>query len=144
MAAIAKSADSQDEQSEIQLITVTAQRSTEDIQEVAESVDSATARDIPCLGINNANGLNKISLAFNLPLSIEWAVRLRVIKLKNEGYYSDGTAAKIYGELSAYVTYLQRVRDRHSRIETRAVVIGRNTLAQCCPCASGSAIRRQF
>jgi hypothetical protein len=52
------------------LIPVAAQSSTENIQEVALAIDPTTTKDMARLRITNANELNKISPALNLPLSI--------------------------------------------------------------------------
>jgi iron complex outermembrane receptor protein len=63
---MAQSAESPEDESGIELITVTAQRSSENIQDVAVPIDAATAKDMARLGITNANGLNKISPALTV------------------------------------------------------------------------------
>ncbi|MBR9791484.1 MAG: TonB-dependent receptor [Gammaproteobacteria bacterium] len=64
--AMAQSTESTEDKSGIEQITVTAQRSSENIQSVAVPIDAATAKDMARLGITSAQGLNKISPALTV------------------------------------------------------------------------------
>ncbi|WP_083698035.1 TonB-dependent receptor [Shewanella sp. UCD-KL21] len=50
----------------IEQITVTAQRKTESLQDVAVPIDAATGEELARFGVTNANGLNKISPALTV------------------------------------------------------------------------------
>ncbi|MBB1431197.1 TonB-dependent receptor [Pseudoalteromonas sp. SG43-4] len=50
----------------IELITVTALRKTESLQDVAVPIDAATGKELSRIGVTDATGLNKISPALNV------------------------------------------------------------------------------
>ncbi len=64
--AMAQTTETPEDNLGIEQITVTAQRSSENIQSVAVPIDAATAKDMSRLGITNASGLNKISPALTV------------------------------------------------------------------------------
>lgn len=62
----AQEAVTQHDDSGIELITVTAQRTAENIQDVAVPIDATTSKEMARLGITDASSLNKISPALNV------------------------------------------------------------------------------